>query len=418
MEVSNKIRKRLLNIVTSLILYRPWRKKIREALRCILVNRTMKFTDLFYKCKSTPFNPQVKTILVSDEKIPTFDRDTGSRVIWQYLRFFRQNLGLNVYYMPLSSFPKGRYMQSLCDMGVNIVSGKCEQWLKKNGKKANYVFLCRPEIAEIFLPLLKKYTDAPIWYFAHDLHYIRERRYFEQTGNNKALYRAEKYKEAENRIINDTDAFLTVSSYEADIVKQTHPDKPNMVLPIYVWDEIPSVDYDAKKRKDIMFVGSSHAPNADALNWFLTSVFPKFFKQNPEVKFYIVGGNIPEDIKNKAYQNVIFTGFISDEKMNDLMNKVRLNVVPLRFGAGVKGKIIESVYQKLPVLTTPIGAEGIPDTPMISVAEPGNFAARLTELYNDTERLTRVTQTADAFLKTNYSAEVMEHVFNELKEIR
>lgn len=417
MKVSNKIRKRLINIVTLPIPYRPWRKKIREALKCIFVNRTMNFSDLFRGYTQVPYNPQAKTILVLDEKIPTYDRDTGSRVIWQYLRFFKKTVGLNVYYMSESSFPKGRYMRSLCDGGINVVTENCEKWLQKNGQKINYVLLCRPHIAEKFLPLLRKYISVPIWYFAHDLHYIRERRYFEQTGDNKALSRAEMYKKLENSIIKDTDAFLTVSSYEADIVRQTHPNKPNVVMPIYVWDEFPSVDYKAEERQGIMFVGSSHAPNADAMNWFLTSVFPKFSKQNPEVKFYIVGGNIPENIKNEASQNVIFTGFVSDEEMNDLMNKVRLNVVPLRFGAGVKGKIIESVYQKLPVLTTPIGAEGIPDTLMITVADTNDFALKLAEIYNDTAYLNKAAIEADEFLRSNYSAEVMERVFNELKEI-
>lgn len=418
MKLSDKTRKRLLNIATLPILYRPWRKKVREAMRCVFVNRTMNFSDLFRRYAQTPFNPQNKTILVLDEKIPTYDRDTGSRVIWQYLHFFKQKADLNVYYLPLSSFPKGRYMRSLCEGGINIIAGDWEKWLQENGQKVDYVLLCRPHIAQKFLPFLRKYINAPIWYFAHDLHYLRERRDFEQTGNNKALSRAEMYKELETQIINDTDAFLTVSSYEADIVSRTHPDKPDMVVPIYIWDEIPLVDYKAEERQGIMFVGSSHAPNADAMNWFLTSVFPKFSKQNPEVKFYIVGGNIPDDIKEHASDRVVFTGFVSDEEMNNLMNKVRLNVVPLRFGAGVKGKIIESVYQKLPVFTTPVGAEGIPDTLMITVATPNDFAKKLTEIYNDTVYLNKAAKEADAFLRANYSAEVMKHVFNKLKEIK
>ena len=418
MKLSSKIRKRLVNIATLLILYRPWRKKVREVMRCIFVNRTMKCADLFYKYKQIPFNSQAMTILVLDEKIPTYDRDTGSRVIWQYLRFFKQNQGLNVCYMSLSSFPKGKYMQSLQDMGINIICGNHERWLRENGKKIDYIFLCRPHVAEEFLPLLRKYTNVPIWYFAHDLHYIRELRYYEQTGDKKARQRSKMYEKSENTIIEQTDVFLSISSYEAEVIKRTHPDKPNMVLPIYIWDEFPSVDYDANKRKDIMFVGSSHAPNANGLQWFLTSVFSEFLKRNPEAKFYVVGGNIPENIKRSASQNVIFTGFISDEAMSDLMSRIRLNVVPLRFGAGVKGKIIESVYQKLPVLTTPVGAEGIPDTPMITVAEPDTFATKLIELYNDIAYLNKADKDSEAFLKANYSVDVMEKIFGKLKDIR
>ena len=101
--------------------------------------------------------------------------------------------------------------------------------------------------------------------------------------------------------------------------------------------------------------------------------------------------------------------------MNALMNKVRLNVVPLRFGAGVKGKVVESVYQKLPVITTPVGAEGIPETPMITVSDTRDFSENLISLYGDTDKLNNAVKTADEFLQNNYSEAVMCKVFEDLK---
>ena len=413
-----KITKRLINILTLPILYRPWRKSIRKQLECVFITHTMKISDIWW-CSYQHFadNPEAKTILVSDEKIPVYDRDTGSRVLWQYLRFFKKQ-GLNVYYMPIHPFPKGKYLQSLNDMQINVVHQDKETWLKQNGRKVDYILLCRPDVADKMLPLLRKYTHVPVWYFDHDLHYIREQRDFEQTGDMQTLARSNMYKKLENDIISKTDVFLTLSDYEKDIVSQTHPHKQSIVLPIYIWDSFPEIKYEAEKRDGIMFVGSSHSPNIDAINWFLSDAFPEFIKHNPEARFYIVGGDIPENIKRNALPNVIFTGFVDDEKMNKLMLKVRLNVVPLRFGAGVKGKIIESVYQKLPVLTTPVGAEGIPDTPMITVSTLDDFAQTLIELYANTDKLTAAAQGADEFIQNNYSEEVMQKVFNKLKEIK
>lgn len=415
MKTADRRKKRLINLMTFPILYRPWRKSIRKQLECVFIQHTMKFADIF-GCTYQKFvdNPQAETILVIDMKIPAYDRDTGSRVIWQYLNFFRKQ-GLNVYYMPMSPFPKGKYLQSLNDIQVNVVYQDKEMWLKQNGSKVNYVLLCRPDVANKMLEPLKKYISVPIWYFDHDLHYIRERRDFEQTGNTQALARSKIYEKIENEVISKTDVFLTVSDYEKNIIAQTHPHKPSEILPIYIWNDFPKVTYKAEKRKDIMFVGSSHAPNVDAIQWFLSEVFPKFNEIYPEVKFYIVGG-IPENIKQTASSDVIFTGFISDEEMNELMSKVRLNVVPLRFGAGVKGKIIESIYQKLPVLTTPVGAEGIADTSMMTVCTLEDFAQSLIELYANTDRLTAAAQSADEFLQNNYSEKVMQKVFNKLKE--
>ena len=317
--------------------------------------------------------------------------------------------------MPMLPFPKGKYLQSLNDMQVNVITEDKETWLQKSDGRIDYVMLDRPDIAEKMLPVLKKYIKVPIWYFDHDLHYIRERRDYEQTGDEEALKRSKMFEDIENRVIEQTDIFLTVSDYEAKIVKETHPNKPSIVLPIYIWKDLPQVEYNAEKRKGLMFVGSSHSPNADAMRWFLDEVFPQFIKNYPEAKFYIVGGSIPEDIKKHASANVIFTGFVSDEEMNALMNEVRLNVVPLRFGAGVKGKVVESVYQKLPVITTPVGAEGIPDTPMITVTDTKDFSESLISLYGDTDKLNMAVKTADKFLQNNYSEAVMCKVFEDLK---
>ena len=417
MKVSDKHKKRLINVLTLPVPCRAWRKSLREQLKCVFIYRTMKFADIF-GCTYQKFtdNPQAKTLLMIDEKIPVYDRDTGSRVIWQYLNFFKKQ-GLNVYYMPMSPFPKGKYLQSLNDMQVNVITEDKETWLQKNGGGVDYVMLDRPDIAEKMLPVLKKYIKMPIWYFDHDLHYIRERRDYEQTGDKEALKRSKMFEDIENRVIEQTDVFLTVSDYEAKIVKETHPNKPSMVLPIYIWEDFPQVKYNAEKREGLMFVGSSHSPNADAMRWFLDEVFPRFIKHYPEAKFYIVGGSIPEDIKKQASQNLILTGFVSDDEMIELMNKVRLNVVPLRFGAGVKGKIVESVYQKLPVFTTPVGAEGIPSTPMITVSDTQDFTDNLIKLYNDIPHLDAAAKTADDFLRENYSEEVMIEVFTELKRM-
>lgn len=412
------IAKRFINIVTLPIFYHPWRRSIQKQLKCVFISHTMKFSDIFLGTyQKFTDAPEAETILVIDEKIPVYDRDTGSRVLWQYLSFFKKQ-GLNVYYMPMEPFPKGKYLQSLNDMQVNVVYQDKETWLKKSGGKVNYVFLCRPGVADKMFALLKKYISAPIWYFDHDLHYVREQRDFEQTGNVQALARYQMYEKMENDIISKTDVFLTLSDYEKNLVSQTHPHKQSVVLPIYIWNSFPKIKYEAGKRKDIMFVGSSHSPNIDAMKWFLSEVFPKFNEKYPEVNFYIVGGNIPEYIKQTSSSNVIFKGFVSDEEMNELMCKVRLNVVPLRFGAGVKGKIIESVYQKLPVLTTPVGAEGIPITPMIKVSTLDDFAQNLIKLYENTEELTEAAESADNFLQENYSDDVMKEVFGRLKNMR
>ncbi|MFQ7057820.1 MAG: glycosyltransferase family 4 protein [Turicibacter sanguinis] len=108
-------------------------------------------------------------------------------------------------------------------------------------------------------------------------------------------------------------------------------------------------------------------------------------KQNPQMKFYIVGSNPSEQIKALHSERVIVTGFISDEELETLYTSCRLVVAPLRYGAGVKGKIVEAIYYQIPVVTTSIGAEGLVDAEQVMIVENNyeKFAAKICTLYDD-----------------------------------
>ena len=109
---------------------------------------------------------------------------------------------------------------------------------------------------------------------------------------------------------------------------------------------------------------------------------------------------------------------MDDEALNKLMSEIRLTVVPLRYGAGIKGKIIESVYNGIPVVTTSVGAEGIFNTELITVCdEPDVFTDKVVRLYKDTARLNQLSSYADDFIQAHYSetaaVEVFQKIFGE-----
>lgn len=108
------------------------------------------------------------------------------------------------------------------------------------------------------------------------------------------------------------------------------------------------------------------------------------------------------------------TGFVTDEQLDDYYSQVKLAVIPLNFGAGVKGKTVEAVYNKVPVLTTSVGAEGIDNSMgVLSIEdETDAFAARLIELYTNDNELQRISNMSCDFIKKQFTKEIAIDIFN------
>ena len=156
---------------------------------------------------------------------------------------------------------------------------------------------------------------------------------------------------------------------------------------------------------DHVLGGFGHPPNRDCVLWFAKEVFPDILSKYPDIKWYIVGSKPQEDVLALASDNIIVTGFVSDARLEELYATCRLAVVPLRVGAGVKGKVLEAVYNRIPLVTTPIGAEGISlEEEAFIVAEPDrNMAKVVNELYMDFDELQTISDRSGVFIDRHYS---------------
>ncbi len=160
-------------------------------------------------------------------------------------------------------------------------------------------------------------------------------------------------------------------------------------------------------RRDILFIGSfQHTPNIDAAVFFTREIFPFVRKQLGDVKFYIIGEKAPPEVIALADESVIVTGFQPD--VTPYFNSVRLSVAPLRYGAGVKGKINQSMGFGVPVVATSIAVEGMELThrKQILVADdPKDFARATLELYQSEELWNRLSDAAVKLTMAMYSRE-------------
>mgnify|MGYP004643236403 FL=1 len=144
-------------------------------------------------------------------------------------------------------------------------------------------------------------------------------------------------------------------------------------------------------------------------------MYPLIREKNGDIDFYIVGSNAPEEIKQLDGNGIIFKGFVSDEELMELYSKCRIVVVPLRYGAGVKGKVVEAIYNGAPIVTTSVGAEGIAGVENVLKIEDDaqSFAKAVVDLYSDDNELVNLANKTQKFIKDNFS---INAVWNIIKE--
>lgn len=353
-----------------------------------------------------------KTILVIDWKVLSFTKDTGSRATYQYMQFFKI-CGFNVklwahdYYIEDDFLD--RHLQDGFEVLSGCISGSFEDWVRENGKFIDYIYLNRPDIAKIYIDKIRKYSNAKVIYQGHDLHYLRKyRERISQGKNEEAEKLLPEERKFELDICRKMDVACYVSTVEVAEVHKLRPDINVKAIPISFYDisEKKNIKYDAQTRSNIAFVaGFRHTPNIDGVIWFCNKIFPKIREKCPGIKLYIVGSSPVEEVKRLACDDVIVTGYVSDEKLNDIYKNIRLTVVPLLSGAGVKGKVIESIYNKVPVITTNIGAEGIAnDDNLITICnDEDSFTRTVIEYYNDFSRLNNISEKSIDYIDRYFS---------------
>lgn len=359
-----------------------------------------------------------KHLLVVDHYVPHYDKDAGGRCTYMYLKLFVK-MGFQVTFIGDNFFRHEPYTTELNQMGIEVLYGNYyyanwQNWLKENGQAFDYIYLQRPHISIKYIDLVKQYSNAKIIYFAHDLHHIREKREYEITGDPKLLQSAEEWKEKEYKLFGDADVGHVVGSYEQEVMQKVFPEKPIRNIPLYLYEKLPeNIEKDFSKRKDLLYVGGfNHHPNVDAVLWFAKEVFPGILEQYPEIVWHVVGGHLTKEVQELASEHIIIHGFVSDEELEQLYRTCRIAVVPLRYGAGVKGKVIEANYYQIPLVTTPIGAEGVSqaEESMIVDTDAEQMKIDICRLYSDQARLKELSDRGEKLIRNHYMLDEAERI--------
>ncbi|MEO5592918.1 MAG: glycosyltransferase [Chitinophagaceae bacterium] len=352
-----------------------------------------------------------KTMLVIDHYVPHFDKDAGSKTTFQYLELFA-SLGLNIKFIGDNFFKHEPYTTALQQMGVEVLYGawyrdNWQQWIKDNNEHIDYIYLNRPHISIKYIDFLKQFTKARILYYGHDLHFRREEMQYEIEKDPKLLKSARKLKQVESYLFENSDIILTPSREENDIIRALNSSfRVETILPYFFKKQAQPVA-DFSQRAGIIFVGGfTHLPNLDAVEWFCRDVWPLVTGQLTGAKFIVVGSNPPDVIKELQSDSIEIKGFVSETELQKLYDAVKLAVIPLRYGAGVKGKTIEAMYYGLPIVSTGFGIEGMPGDYLHflhPLNEPQEFANEIIRLYKDENALQALSLEETNYINTNFT---------------
>lgn len=289
-----------------------------------------------------------------------------------------------------------------------------DAYLRDQGCLFDLILVFRPETLERVIDSVRAFApQAVLLYNDSDLHYLRLERQAEVTGSETVRADAAEMKTKEIALMQRVDCVITPSPFEHRMILQELPDIRVATVPLMVDAEGTSVGF--RERRDICFLGGyAHPPNVDAMVYFRDEIFPLLRKADPSLKFIIAGANPTPDVLNLASEHIEVTGMIDD--LRDLFDKVRVFVCPLRFGAGMKGKILSAMAYGVPVVSTSVGTEGImaEDGIHLLVADtPAEIAAACLRLYRDEALWYRLSSKGEDLVRSTYSMEGQVRAFCE-----
>jgi GT2 family glycosyltransferase/glycosyltransferase involved in cell wall biosynthesis len=352
--------------------------------------------------------PARSIVLVVDDKVPEHDRHAGALTMDMYVRLLVEE-GFRVVYLPDDGLERQPYTDRLRQLGVEVLTGHvdAERWIVDNGVHLDHAILARPRVAPKYLTQLRRRSRARVLYYPHDVHFLRERRRYETTGDGSALGESEELREIEQALFRRVDCVLAPSLSEVDVIRELAPDAEVRVIPPYFYraaQELPDGP-PLTERRDIAFLGAfDHLPNVDAARVLVREIMPKVWARIPDAKVILVGDFVPPSVQALAGRRVEVAGFVPD--LAAVWGRARVSVSPLRYGSGVKGKIVASLQAGVPVVTTSVGNEGIALEPGVEALigeTPAELAAHVIRLYEEPEVLVALASAAAGAITGRYS---------------
>ncbi|MDN3725012.1 glycosyltransferase [Aequorivita sp. SDUM287046] len=361
------------------------------------------------------FDKTKKGVLIIDSIIPEYDRDSGSRRLFLIIEIMLKR-GFNVFLLADTKEYRFKYeyvetyrtmgavvYQPVLDSNNNLIDR--ERFIQLIGPYIQFAWLHRPDIFHKYYSLVTKYSKAKLIFDMVDFHYLRFKREWQQNGDPKTKEAMSRYLKMELQNAERANVVVPITEEDKKELQPLLKSKTEMQVVGNVHQfKVNNPGFkNFQQRQNLLFIGSFiHTPNLDAVQYLYHKILPILREKLPLLKMEIIGSYAPREILDLNSENFRVHGFVDD--ISEYFNSAKLFVAPLAFGAGIKGKIGQSLEFGLPLVTTEIGAEGFNFSPfknsmVAPMADPQAFAEKIIALYTNEVLWTEVSGNSEKVLE-------------------
>lgn len=358
-----------------------------------------------------------RRMLFVDARMLTPDQDSGS-VRTLALLELAVAAGTRVTFLGDNLEHREPYVSQLQQAGVEVLFApyvtSVTDVIAKRGHEFDIVVLARHYVAARHLDAVRQFAPQALAVFdTVDLHFLRAERLAELEGGNGAAA-ARARRDDEVALIRKADVTIVVSPVERDVLKEMAPGARILLLS-NIHEPMPGGKPFAEREGLVFIGGFEHPPNVDAVAWYAREVLPKLRERLPGVTTYLVGSKAPATVRALAAPDVVVTGYVPD--VAPFFTGCRVSISPLRYGAGVKGKVNLAMSYGMPVVATSPSVEGmhLRDGEDVLVADDAEaFATAVVRLYQDEVLWNRLAANGVANIRRHFSRERAAAALDEL----
>jgi glycosyltransferase involved in cell wall biosynthesis len=267
--------------------------------------------------------------------------------------------------------------------------------------------------AELAIPMIRTHApDATVIVDTNDVHFLRLERAAALTGTG--LADAADTKRRELSVYRHADRVVCVTEDDAEVVRAEIPEAQIVVVPNAHAEMDGGPGFE--ERSGFLFIGNfNHPPNADAVQWWKQEIGPLVADSLPGAGLTVVGNDPQGQAAAMAGPGITVAGAVPSTV--PFLHEARVSVAPLRYGAGMKGKVGEALASGLPVVLTSIAAEGMGliDEEHVLVADTAEaFAAAVERLHSDAELWQRLREAGQAHVARHFGLDRMRQALDAM----
>ncbi len=337
-----------------------------------------------------------KNLLVVAPEVPQPDLSAGDYRVWHLTNELSKHF--NVFFMPLK---RNDGKNRNCKFKTSV-----KKIINPAVSKNNFLAVIKRN--NIDFCLFEKYwnmsfdTEKLISVCPNSVIDVHEIGYIKTAALSKIqnIKHQKLYKAKELLFYKNADLLITISQKEKTELKKIFPDKQIIVVPTCVKIS-RNARFNFSERKNICYFGFyNHIPNIDAVNYFAKNIFPGLKQKSSDIEFHVLG-NGSAMFKNK-YKDIKVKDHIKNIPKE--LSKYKVFVCPLRYGAGIKKKVLDAMNAKTPVVSTSYGFEGIKKLEQKSLSfENGNFVSQIVKIYSNKTIWNKISRTNFNTVKNYYS---------------